>query len=202
MVITISRQFGSGGHEVAAELSRLLGIPVYDKELIMLAAEKSGMSSDALSRADEIAASSLLYSLAVSASYRTIGNVEMPINDKLFAVQSDIIRDLAERQDCIIIGRCADYILREYPGRISVYIYGPLSERSKRQAEALNISEKDAQSFVTKSDKKRANYYNYYTGRNWNDPENYHMLLDSSYLGAEGCARLIAGLYLQRKNSK
>ncbi len=200
-VITIARQYGSGGREVGIRLAEVLGIKSYDRELITMAAQKSGMSSEILNHADEKATNSLLYTLALGSSYYGAASIgtDVPINDKLFITQSQIIRDLAAEGPCIIIGRCSDYVLRTNPARFSVFIYAPIEARIRRVIErGAAKTEKEARDLISRTDKRRINYYNYYTGRKWGSPDNYNMMLDSSFLGIEGSARAIADVYREK----
>ena len=200
-VITIARQYGSGGREVGLRLAEVLGIKSYDRELITMAAQKSGMSSEILNHADEKATNSLLYTLALGSSYYGAASIgtDVPINDKLFITQSQIIRDLAAEGPCIIIGRCSDYVLRTNPARFSVFIYAPIEARIRRVIErGAAKTEKEARDLISRTDKRRINYYNYYTGRKWGSPDNYNMMLDSSFLGIEGSARAIADVYREK----
>lgn len=182
-VITISRQFGSGGHEVGEKLAKRLELPFYDKELIALAAKKSGFSEEVFSDVDEKATSSLLYSM-VMGSYafgtRGPGINEMPINDKLFIIQSDIIKKAAAEGPCVIVGRCADYILREHPNCLHVFVHADKAARIKRIVGLGYCDEKKAPDFVTKKDKQRANYYNFYSNNRWDDLQNYDLTIDTS----------------------
>lgn len=182
-VITISRQFGSGGHEVGEKLAKRLELPFYDKELIALAAKKSGFSEEVFSDVDEKATSSLLYSM-VMGSYafdtRVPGINEMPINDKLFIIQSDIIKKAAAEGPCVIVGRCADYILREHPNCLHVFVHADKAARIKRIVGLGYCDEKKAPDFVTKKDKQRANYYNFYSNNRWDDLQNYDLTIDTS----------------------
>ncbi len=200
-VITIARQYGSGGREVGVHLAELLGIKAYDRELITMAAQKSGMSSEILDHADEKATNSLLYTLALGSSYYGAASIgtDVPINDKLFITQSQIIRDLAASEPCIVIGRCSDYVLRNTPARFSVFIYAPVEARIQRVIErGAAKTEKEARDLISRTDKRRINYYNYYTGRKWGNPDNYNMMLDSSFLGIDGSARAIADVYREK----
>ena len=182
-VITISRQFGSGGHEVGEKLARQLDVPFYDKALIAMAAKQSGLSEEVFANADEKATSSLLYSM-VMGSYsfgaRVPGINEMPINDKLFIIQSDIIKKAAADGPCVIIGRCADYILREHENCLNVFVHASKEERVRRSIAKKDCEERKASDFVTKKDKKRANYYNFYSNKRWDDLQNYDITLDTS----------------------
>ena len=195
-VITIARQYGSGGREIGEKVAELLGIKAYGKELIDLAAEKSGYHPDMLQKADERAAGSLLYSLAVGASVAggIAGHYDIPINDKLFIVQNDIIKELASKEQCIIIGRCGDYALRNFENKISVFIHADYDWRKKRIAEKQGISEKEAENLIIKEDKYRANYYNFYTGHKWGASERYDATFNSSILGVDEIARIIAAM--------
>ena len=195
-VITIARQFGSGGHEVGKKLAALLGVPVYDKELIMLAAEKSGYHPEVLSKADEKAAGSLLYTLAIGASRLggLSGNYDIPINDKLFIVQNEIIQEVAAKEQCVIVGRCGDYALRNFDNKLSFFIYSDEAMRVGRIVESRGISESEAKSLIAKEDKKRASYYNFYTGQKWGAMERYSASFNTAVLGIEGTAELIAGI--------
>lgn len=195
-VITIARQYGSGGRVIGEKVAELLGIKAYGKELIDIAAEKSGYHPDMLQKADERAAGSLLYSLAVGASVAggIAGHYDIPINDKLFIVQTDIIRELAEQEQCIIIGRCGDYALRNFENKISIFIHADFDWRKKRIAEKNQVSEKEAESLIAKEDKRRANYYNFYTGSKWGASERYAATFNSSVFGVDETARIIADM--------
>ena len=182
-VITIARQFGSGGHEVGEKVAKKLGLPFFDKELIAMAAKKSGLSEEVFADADEKATSSLLYSM-VMGSYAFGARVpsinEMPINDKLFIIQSDIIKKAAAEGPCVIIGRCADYILREHENCLNVFVHADKAARIKRIVGLNYCEEKKAPDFVTKKDKQRANYYNFYSNNRWDDLQNYDLTIDTS----------------------
>lgn len=194
VIVTIARQYGSGGREIGEKVAAALGISFYDKELITLAAQKSGMNVNILHSADEKATNSLLYTLAMGSSIYGSGsmNYDIPINDRLFITQCDIIRNLAEENSCVIVGRSADYVLRNNARHIGVFIYANIEDRTRRVAERHNLSESDARALILKTDKRRANYYNFYTGQKWGKYDNYHMSVDSSLLGIEGTAKLIA----------
>lgn len=195
-VITIARQYGCEGHRVGEKVAELLGVPFYDKELIELAAQKSGYHPEALKNADEKAAGSLLYTLATGAATLggMFGHYDIPINDKLFIVQNDIIKELAEKEQCVIIGRCGDYALRNFENKLTVFIYGDLKDRVRHIAEIRGVSEDEAEVLVGKEDKRRASYYNFYTGLKWGVPERYSICLNSSLLGIDGCAEVIVDM--------
>lgn len=194
LIITIGRQYGSAGRHIGEELANKLGIPFYNNELIKLAAEKSGMAHHVLGEADEKATNSLLYTLAMGSSFWG-GNAgiafDMPINDKLFVTQSDIIKELAGEGPAVFIGRCADYVLRGYPNLIKLFIYAPLEFRSQHIAELHGVTPEKAKDIIVKTDKRRANYYNYYTGQKWGKLENFDLAVDSSRLGIEATAGML-----------
>lgn len=193
-VITISRQFGSGGHEVGEKLARQLDVPFYDKALIAMAAKQSGLSEEVFANADEKATSSLLYSM-VMGSYsfgaRVPGINEMPINDKLFLIQSDIIKKAAAEGPCVIIGRCADYILREHKNCLNVFVHASKEERVRRSIAKKDCEERKASDFVTKKDKQRANYYNFYSNKRWDDLQNYDITIDTSRFTVDEAVELL-----------
>ena len=193
LVITIGRQYGSGGRDVGHKVAELMGAKCYDQDLIVMAAKKSGISEEALARADEQASSSLLYTLAMGASmiYTNTTPMAVPINDALFIAQSEIIRELSETENCVIVGRCADYILKDHEKLIRVFVQGDMPERIARIMERAGISESEAKDRIAKKDKKRANYYNYYTGGKWGKPENYNLIVSTSKIGVDGAAKLI-----------
>ncbi len=192
VIITIGRQFGSGGRHIGELVAEKLGVPFYDEKLISLAAEKSDLCKEAIEEADERNASSLLYTLAMgSTAMLHSSHYNMPINDKLFLVQSDIIREAATKGGAVIVGRCADYILRDHPRMISVFIYADNDFRIKNVAERGNISNTEAQSLISKTDRRRAKYYNFYTGNRWGEMTNYDLAVDAGKLGAEKTAEVI-----------
>lgn len=194
LLITIGRQYGSAGRHIGEELAKKLGIPFYNNELITKAAQKSGMAHHVVSEADETATNSLLYTLAMGSSFWG-GNAgvafDMPINDKLFVAQSDVIRELADEGPAVFIGRCADYVLRGYPNLIKLFIYAPLEFRSNHVAELHNVTPEKAKDIIVKTDKRRANYYNYYTGQKWGKLENFDLAVDSERLGIETTADML-----------
>ena len=200
-IITIGRQFGSGGRQIARKLAERLGIKYYDKELITVAAKESGISPDIFEKVDEEAANSLLYSMVIGmygASSRIANYGEISINDKIFSVQTDIINKIAKEGPCVIVGRCADYILREHPDCLNVFIYSGIDERIRRSVEEYNIQSKNIKEYILKSDKKRANYYNFYTGKKWGAISNYNICLDSGKLGIDGCVDILEKIVLAK----
>ncbi len=195
LIIAIGRQYGSGGRDIGAMLAEKLGMKFYNNELITMAAQKSGMAHTVLGEADEKATNSLLYTLALGSSFIG-GNAgvafDMPLNDKLFVTQSDLIRSLADEGDSVFIGRCADYVLRGYPNLLRFFIYAPMDFRAAHIVEQHGVDPSKAKDLLIKTDKRRANYYNYYTGQKWGRSENFDVLIDSSRLGLEGTAAYLA----------
>ncbi len=196
IIITIARQYGSGGREIGEKIAELLGIPIFDKQLITDAAAKGNLNEEVIKRTDETAANSLLYTLAMGSN--TLGatmhfGYKMPINDKLFILQSEVIKDYAKSGSCVIIGRCSDYVLREEENVFRLFIYGDLEHRKARVAERHpEIKSSQIMDVINKTDRRRASYYNFYTGGKWGKYDNYDMAINSSTLGIQGTAELIA----------
>lgn len=194
-VITIARQYGSGGHEIGKKLAEKFEIPFYDKELIALSAQKSGMSKEILQQADERATSSLLYSL-VMGNYSFAGGVPFvnnkPVNDKLFSIQADIIREAAEKGPCVIVGRCADDILSQRKDVLSIFIYADKFSRLDTIIERYGVDKNEAARRLVKQDKQRENYYNFYTDKKWGKTDNYQLSVNSSAFGINGSVELIS----------
>nr|WP_321307692.1 cytidylate kinase-like family protein [uncultured Sphaerochaeta sp.] len=189
-VFTIGRQFGSGGRQVGKNLAEKLGIPFYDKELIAISAQDSGLSEALFSNADEKATSSIFYSLVMGnypMASGALGVTEMPLNDQLFLIQSKTIKRLASEGSCVIVGRCADYILREMENTINIFIHADLENRAERAIRVYEVEEKKAEDVCLKTDKQRANFYNYYSDRKWGMCRTYDLSLDSGKLGIDGC---------------
>ena len=188
LIINIGRQFGGGGLGVADELGKRLGIPVYDKELITKAAQESGFSAEFFEQTDE-KKSFFSFSTFFGSGY---GVTEDFISDRgLFKIQSQTIEHIAEQGSAVIVGRCADYILRERKNTLNVFLTSPDEIRAKRISERKDISIEDAAKLIEEKDKKRAEYYNYYTFGNWGVASNYDLCIDSSILGIEGTAEFI-----------
>ena len=196
ILITIARQFGSGGREIGERIAKLLGIPLIDKELIKDAAAKGEISEEIIKNSDESAANSLLYTLAMGSN--VLGTTihfgyKMPINDKLFILQSEAIKNYAAKGSCVIIGRCADYVLRDEPSLFRIFIYGDLDHRRERVKERHpELKSSQVIDVINKTDKRRASYYNFYTGNKWGKYDNYDMAINSSTFGIDETAELIA----------
>ena len=196
IIITIARQFGSGGREIGERVAELLGFPIYDKQLITDAAAKGSLNEDVIKTAEESAANSLLYTLAMGSN--VLGTTmhfgyKMPLNDRLFILQSEAIKEYASAGSCVIIGRCADYVLRDEENLLRLFIYGDLDHRQQRVAQRHpEIKSSQVIDVINKTDKRRATYYNFYTGNKWGKYDNYDIAINSSTLGIEGTAQVIA----------
>jgi cytidylate kinase len=194
VIITIGRQYGSGGRMIGELLAKKLGIPFYDKELISIAAKKSGFDEELFKNADEKPTSSLLFSLAMgtySVENEFTGFVDIPLNDRLFLIQADIIKDIAKQGSCVIVGRCADYILKDRENCINIFIHASLQDRVERAINEYNIPSQKAENIVLKTDKGRASYYSYYANAKWGKVENYSLCINSSSIGIENSAEII-----------
>ena len=195
IIITIARQYGSGGREIGELVAKKLGITLYDKQLITDAANKGNLDEKVTKLADESAANSLLYTLAMGSN--VLGTTmhfgyKMPLNDKLFILQSEIIKERAKEDSCVIIGRCADYVLRDEEHLFRIFVYGDLDHRQARIAERHpELKSSQVIEVINKTDKRRSSYYNFYTGNKWGKYDNYDIAINSSTLGIEGSADLI-----------
>lgn len=199
VVITIARQYGSGGRTVGEMLAQDLGIHYYDKELMKLASEDSGINETLFVKADEKIKGTLLFKAARNAYSGELISPESEdfvSNDNLFNYQAKIIKQLAEEESCVIIGRCADYILKEYENVLSVFVHAPKDFCIEQATKKLSMSTKEIEKYIAKTDKRKADYYKYYTGREWTDARNYDLCLDSSKLGFERCVEEIKA-YMQ-----
>lgn len=191
-IITISREFGSGGKYIGMLVAKKLGIPFYDKDIIERIAKESGFVDEFIKRVSEYAPSKSIF------AYSFVGrsaNGES-IEDKIFAIQTKVIKELAEKGPCVIVGRSADYILREMDP-LNVFIYASHKEKVKRTMSFKGVSQKEAEKLIYETDKKRSINYKYYTGKEWGARENYTVMLNSTDLGVERTAEFIAQLYKQ-----
>lgn len=190
IVITIARQYGSGGKTIGEMLAKKLNIPYYDKDLMKLASEESGINEALFVNADEKVNNSLLYRIARNVYQGELippESDDFTSKDNLFNYQAKIIRGLAEEHSCVIIGRCADFVLQEYDNVLSVFIHAPKEFCMEQAAKKHSMSQKELEKLIVKTDKNRADYYKYHTGREWTDARNYDLCLDSSKLGFERC---------------
>lgn len=195
VIVTICREFCSGGKEVGTKLAKKLGCECYDKKLISLSAKESGFTESLFEDVDEKPSNSFLYSIAMSTPSTTglfFQNNDFLTNDKLFSIQSEVIRRIASTKSAVIVGRCSDYILRDEENLVKVYLRADKDFRIKRLLETnKDVDPKHAESLLHKTDKKRRNYYSYYTGREWDNTSNYDLLVNTSKIGIDNTVELI-----------
>ncbi|HKL94038.1 MAG TPA: cytidylate kinase-like family protein [Clostridia bacterium] len=190
-IVTIGRQFGSGGRQIGQLVANKLGVKCYDRTLIDLTAKASGFDAKTLEKYDEKSNSKLLVPIPIGhyANFTSV-NFEYTLNDKIFFIQSDIIKKIAEKESAVIVGRCANYVLSQRSDVLRVYIYADIDARVKAVAERHYIDEKSATQLITKTDRKRASYYKFYTGSAWGSPTDYDLMIDSA-LGYDKIADII-----------
>ncbi len=190
VVITIARQYGSGGRTIGQMLSEELAIPYYDKELLKKASEDSGIHERLFAGADEKLKNSPLLRITKKVYQGQLIPPEsggFTSMENLFNYQAKVIKELAEEESCIIIGRCADYVLRDYDNVLSVFVHAPEAYCIEQAKAKLSMPDKEIRKYIQKTDKERAEYYKHYTGREWTDARNYDLCLDSSKLGMQKC---------------
>ena len=193
IVITIGRETGSGGREIAKKLSQILNIGYYDKNLIDLASEKSGMNSAVLHKADEKASNPFL------SPYITSPGEYGTVNDRLFWIQSSLIKELAEKESFVIVGRCADYILSEREDCLNIFVYAPLEDRIERIKDRYMLESNEvARKEILREDKQRRSYYQYYTDQKWDSSEGKDLCINSSFFGVSKTVELIADIVRKR----
>lgn len=195
-VITIARQFGSGGKTIGEMLANDLGIHFYNKELMKLASEESGINEGLFYTADEKIKKPFLglfgkSSNAYEGKVLSPDSDEFVSDDNLFNYQAKVIKELAEKESCVIVGRCADYVLRDNDNVLSVFVHAPQEFLMEQAAKKINLTGKELEKYIAGVDKTRAAYYKYYTGNDWTDARNYDLCLDSSKLGFERCVEEI-----------
>ena len=194
IVITIARQYGSGGKTVGEMLANEVGIHYYDKELAKIASEVSGINEAMFVTADENKKNLPLFKSSKSAYQGEVlppESADFTSDDNLFNYQAKAIKELADTKSCVIIGRCADYVLKDYDNVLSVFVHAPHDFCMEQAAKKHSMSEKDLEKLIAKIDKHRADYYKYYTGKEWTDARNYDLCLNSSKLGFERCVEEI-----------
>lgn len=189
-IITISREFGSGGRTIGRLVAEQLGYQFYDRELVKQVAERSGFSPEFIEESGEYASakSSLLFAMATAGQYSADG---LSMHDRLYIEQTRFIEELAEQGNCVIVGRCADYILRDNKDCLHVFIHADMENRAKRIVERYGEKNKSPEKRLAEKDQKRRVYYKNYTGRNWGQAQNYDLCLNSGVLGEEACVELI-----------
>ncbi len=206
-IITIARQYGSGGHDIGKKLAGELKIPFYDKELLERAAKDSGFCQEIFENYDEKPTNSFLYSLVMdtySMGYSTAAFAEMPLNHKIFLAQFNAIKDIAKEGPCVIVGRCADYALADFPNVVNVYLYADLQSRIARIARRHDVTDAKAKDLIQKTDKSRASYYNYYTNKKWGEATGYDLCLNTASLGIDGTIHMIRefAAYKEREHER
>lgn len=195
-IITIGRQFGSGGREIGEMVAEHFGIKCYDKELLSRAAKESGFCEEMIQNHDERPTNSFLYNLVMdtySFGYNSSSFVDVPISHKVFLAQFDTIKKIAKEEPCVIVGRCADYALSDLPNVLNLFIYGDEECKIKRIRERFSdiTSNEKAREMMIKKDKQRQSYYNYYSSKKWGRADSYDLCINSSILGIEGTVKLI-----------
>lgn len=193
-IITIARQFGSGGHEIGEKVAQRFDIKFYDKELLTRVAKESGFCEEMIECHDERPTNSFLYNLVMdtySFGYNASSFMDMPISHKVFLAQFDTIKKIASEGPCVIVGRCADYALHDFKNSIHLFIYADEDSKVKRVMERYSLTEDKARDMMVKKDKQRQSYYNYYSSKKWGRADSYDFCLNSSVLGVDGTVKLI-----------
>lgn len=185
-VVTIGREYGSGGRLIGQQLARELDVPFYDRELIALAAKESGLAEEFVQKMEQKITVSFFDNL-----YMT--GYELPLSEQIFLAQCKVIREIAEKSSCVIVGRCADYVLRDSPNCIKIFVHAPIEERMRRVREVYKENHHDLEDYIRRQDKNRASYYNYYTQQKWGKAQNYHLCIDSS-IGIPAAVHIIKEL--------
>ena len=191
-IITIGRQFGSRGKEVGQALAKHFGIAFYDKELLTLASKASGLCPEFFEKADERNSGSILQAFAAGFTFGSFQYNDFLSNDKLFQIQSDVIRRVADESSCVIVGRCADYILRDHPRRVDIFVHADLEQRVQTVMNRQHITEQEARDLIRKMDKTRPNYYNYYSDKTWGVASSYDLSINSGLLPLEDTVAFVA----------
>ena len=193
-IVTISRQYGSGGRYIGENLAKAMGVPCYDEKLIDMVAKESGFAQSFVAEKGERMTGSLLFNIASSLSFANnvfSTNNGVTLQDEIYFTQNRIIKELADKGPCVIVGRCADYILREREDCLNVFIFADNESKIERAEKYFNITREEAPAVLKKKDKARANHYKYYTDQEWGMASNYDLCLISGLIGIEGCVKAI-----------
>jgi cytidylate kinase len=199
--ITIGRQCGSGGREIGEKLADALNVKCYDKEILSESAKNSGLCEEIFHNNDEKPTSSFLYSLVMDVSggsYSGAAYLDMPLNHKVFLAQFQTIKQIAAKEPAIFIGRCADYALAENPNLIRIFIHAPIEDRIARISKIRDLTPNKAKDLISKTDKRRASYYNYYSEGKWGEASNYDLSINSSLLGIDGTIEVLKNFILKK----
>ena len=196
LIITIGREYGSGGRQIGKALAERLGISYYDKEIITLAAKKSGLAEEFIAGNEQRVRSGLMHNFSATASYHSgfFANQYLPLSENIFIAQAQAIRDIAAKESAVIVGRCADYILEGRENTINVFIHAPMETRVKRIMALHNVDEATAIKEINRSDKERGNHYFRYTDMKWGKAQNYHVCINSALMGVEKTAEMLVDL--------
>ncbi len=198
-IITIGRELGSGGRTIGKMVANRLGIPYYDRELIDKTAEKSGLATQYVESSEQRLTNSFLYNLAMGTSYgygilQNANRQTLPLSEQIYEAQREVITKFANQGRCVIVGRCADQILADREDVFRVFIYADMDKRVQRGIQEYGMAKQTARKEIEKSDKERSRHYNIFTDKNWGDRHNYDLLLNSSKLDYENCAKIICNL--------
>lgn len=193
IVITISREFGSGGRYIGEMTAKKLDIPFYDKAIIEMASDNTGFSSEYIKENEQKLTGSSLFNFAITGSYAgnmVFGSGES-LQDTMFFAQSNVIKEIASKNSCVIVGRCANHVLEGMDNCINVFIYSDMNSKIKRAVSEYKLDSSNIEKILRERDKLRAKHYNYYTGKNWGDARNYHICLNSDFIGADNTVKII-----------
>ena len=199
MILTIGRQYGSGGREIGEKLAELLGYKIYDNEILSAAAESSGYSEGAVSQYDERPGSSLIYSLYMTTTAASSAGDMLPMNQKLAFAQFDVIRNMAKEDNCVFVGRCADYVLKDRNDLVSIFIHASPENRRRRVVDNYGVPEESVDKVIRKQDKQRKEYYSFFTHRDWGAATNYDLCIHSDFLGIDGTVEVLAAFVQYRE---
>jgi len=205
-IITVGRQYGSGGREVAKKLAEIMNISFYDKELLAEASKDSGICQEVMENYDEKQEKKSFFSMFGNMQGRMDPGsmyLDMPLNQRIFLAQFDTIRRIADEGSCVIVGRCADYVLRDHKNVLNVFVKAGMDQRIARIEKLYGLDPLNAEETIKRADKQRAAYYNYYATGTWGDVNNYHLCVDTGVLGIEGAVELIRrALDLQQEKAE
>lgn len=196
LIITIGREYGSGGRQIGQAVAERLGISFYDKKIISLAAEKSGLSDEFIANNEQRVRNGFMQNLAASAAYSSgfFSGAYLPLSESIFISQSQVIRDIANKEAAVIVGRCADYVLAERENTINVFVHAPVEYRVKRIMELYHMDEAGALKAIATSDKERGNHYFRYTDKKWGKAQNYDICVNSALMGIDKTVEMLVNM--------